>query len=60
MILQVASRIKNKTAIWHIDSADLSSENHVEEARSMAFSEIEQQTRSQPGMILVGIQGGKQ
>lgn len=59
MILQIASRVSGRIASWQIDTADLTGEDPIAEARALVAGEIAKETRAKPGVILVGIQGGK-
>lgn len=58
--LQVASRVKGRIAMWQIDTADLTTDDPIAEARAVVAEAIEQETKQAPGVILVGIQGNKQ
>lgn len=58
--LQLASRMNGRIASWQIDTANLTSDDHIAEARAIVADAIVQETRQAPGVILVGIQGSKQ
>lgn len=59
MILQVATRIDGKIAIWHLDGGEISGDDPIAEARQMVALDISGQRKTFSGPILVGIQGGK-